>query len=116
MIDAHIHIHSNFDAAALIRYLDREDIDACWLLTWEEVQRRGVDIVVALDVSDSMLVEDVESGGRAGGAERGGESRPAPGSGRTRPDQNRMPSDTRYSRGVTWLTSEVAWPKFGPSM
>ena len=38
MIDAHIHIHSDFDAAALIRYLDREDIDACWLLTWEEVQ------------------------------------------------------------------------------
>jgi Ca-activated chloride channel homolog len=26
--------------------------------TWEEVQRRGVDIVVALDVSDSMRVED----------------------------------------------------------
>ncbi len=32
--------------------------------TWEEVNRRGVDIVVALDVSDSMLVEDAESGGR----------------------------------------------------
>ncbi|MBI3179407.1 MAG: VWA domain-containing protein [Deltaproteobacteria bacterium] len=32
--------------------------------TWEEVQRRGVDLVVALDVSDSMLVEDVESGGK----------------------------------------------------
>jgi Ca-activated chloride channel family protein len=31
--------------------------------TWEEVQRRGVDIVVALDVSDSMLVEDAESDG-----------------------------------------------------
>ena len=28
--------------------------------TWEEVTREGVDIVVALDVSDSMLVEDVE--------------------------------------------------------
>ncbi|HVR30359.1 MAG TPA: VWA domain-containing protein [Thermoanaerobaculia bacterium] len=27
--------------------------------TWEEVERRGVDIVVALDVSDSMLAEDV---------------------------------------------------------
>ena len=26
--------------------------------TWEEVERRGVDIVIALDVSDSMLVED----------------------------------------------------------
>ena len=31
--------------------------------TWEEVKREGVDIVVALDVSDSMLVEDAESGG-----------------------------------------------------
>lgn len=29
---------------------------------WEEVTREGVDIVVALDVSDSMLVEDAESG------------------------------------------------------
>ncbi len=31
--------------------------------TWEEVQREGIDLVVALDVSDSMLVEDAESGG-----------------------------------------------------
>ncbi len=30
---------------------------------WKEVQRRGVDIVIALDVSDSMLVEDAERGG-----------------------------------------------------
>lgn len=29
-----------------------------WGFTWEEVQRQGVDVVVALDVSDSMLVED----------------------------------------------------------
>ncbi len=38
--------------------------------TWEEVQRRGVDIVVALDVSDSMLVEDAESGGKLSRLER----------------------------------------------
>ncbi len=38
--------------------------------TWEEVQRRGVDIVIALDVSDSMLVEDAESGGRLSRLER----------------------------------------------
>ncbi|MDX1502164.1 MAG: VWA domain-containing protein [Thermoanaerobaculia bacterium] len=38
--------------------------------TWEEVRRRGVDIVVALDVSDSMLVEDVEAGGRLSRLER----------------------------------------------
>lgn len=30
---------------------------------WEEVKRRGVDVVVALDVSDSMLVQDVETDG-----------------------------------------------------
>jgi Ca-activated chloride channel family protein len=38
--------------------------------TWEEVRRQGVDIVVALDVSDSMLVEDVETGGRLSRLER----------------------------------------------
>ncbi|MBT3222479.1 MAG: VWA domain-containing protein, partial [Proteobacteria bacterium] len=38
--------------------------------TWEEVERRGVDIVVALDVSDSMLVEDAESGGKLTRLER----------------------------------------------
>jgi Ca-activated chloride channel family protein len=38
--------------------------------TWEEVQRRGVDIVVALDVSDSMLVEDAEIGGKLSRLER----------------------------------------------
>lgn len=41
-----------------------------WGFTWEEVQRRGVDIVVALDVSDSMLVEDVEAGGGLSRLER----------------------------------------------
>jgi Ca-activated chloride channel family protein len=38
--------------------------------TWEEVTREGVDIVVALDVSDSMLVEDAESGGSLSRLER----------------------------------------------
>ncbi len=38
--------------------------------TWEEVRREGVDIVVALDVSDSMLVEDAETGGRLSRLER----------------------------------------------
>lgn len=41
-----------------------------WGFTWEEVQRKGVDIVVALDVSDSMLVEDAESGGELPRLER----------------------------------------------
>ena len=30
--------------------------------TWEEIQRRGVDVIVALDVSDSMLVRDAGTG------------------------------------------------------
>jgi Ca-activated chloride channel family protein len=38
--------------------------------TWEEVKREGVDIVVALDVSDSMLVEDAETGGQLSRLER----------------------------------------------
>ncbi len=37
---------------------------------WEEVTREGVDIVVALDVSDSMLVEDAEQGGKLPRLER----------------------------------------------
>ncbi len=38
--------------------------------TWEEVTREGVDVVVALDVSDSMLVEDAEAGGKLSRLER----------------------------------------------
>ncbi|MEM9292950.1 MAG: VWA domain-containing protein [Acidobacteriota bacterium] len=34
-----------------------------WGFTWEEVRRQGVDVVVAVDVSDSMLVRDVSSSG-----------------------------------------------------
>jgi Ca-activated chloride channel homolog len=41
-----------------------------WGFTWEEVKRQGVDIVVALDVSDSMLVEDAEAGGGLSRLER----------------------------------------------
>jgi len=38
--------------------------------SWEEVTREGVDIVVALDVSDSMLVEDAEADGKLSRLER----------------------------------------------
>lgn len=38
--------------------------------TWEDVTRKGVDIVIALDVSDSMLVEDAETGGKLTRLER----------------------------------------------
>jgi Ca-activated chloride channel family protein len=38
--------------------------------TWEDVERRGIDIVVALDVSDSMLVEDAEAAGGLSRLER----------------------------------------------
>lgn len=37
---------------------------------WQEIKREGVDIVIALDVSDSMLVEDVQSDGRLSRLER----------------------------------------------
>ena len=37
---------------------------------WEDVRRKGVDIVVALDLSDSMLVQDAESGGKLTRLER----------------------------------------------
>ena len=37
---------------------------------WEDVKREGVDIIVALDVSDSMLVEDAQSGGQLTRLER----------------------------------------------
>ena len=41
-----------------------------WGFVWEDVQREGVDIVVALDVSDSMLVADGEDSGRLTRLER----------------------------------------------
>ncbi len=31
-----------------------------WGFHWEEIQRRGVDIIVAVDVSESMLAEDIK--------------------------------------------------------
>ena len=37
---------------------------------WEDVQRRGVDVVIALDTSDSMLVTDVDAGGSLSRLER----------------------------------------------
>ncbi len=37
---------------------------------WEEVKRRGVDLVVTLDVSDSMLVRDAEAAGNLTRLER----------------------------------------------
>ena len=35
-----------------------------WGFTWEEVRRQGVDLVVAVDVSDSMLVQDASPTGK----------------------------------------------------
>ncbi|HQU74219.1 MAG TPA: amidohydrolase family protein [Calditrichia bacterium] len=37
MIDAHLHIHPGFSTADLMQYLDREKLEGCWLLTWEEM-------------------------------------------------------------------------------
>ena len=41
-----------------------------WGFTWKELNRRGVDIVLALDVSDSMLVEDADTVGKLTRLER----------------------------------------------
>ena len=41
-----------------------------WGFTWEDVHRQGVDIVVALDVSDSMLVQDAQTTGKLSRLER----------------------------------------------
>lgn len=41
-----------------------------WGFRWEEIKRKGVDVVVALDVSDSMLVQDAEAGGNLTRLER----------------------------------------------
>ena len=41
-----------------------------WGFRWEDVRRRGVDVVVALDVSDSMLVEDAQQSGGLSRLER----------------------------------------------
>lgn len=41
-----------------------------WGFTWEEVERRGVDLVIAIDTSDSMLVADAEAGGGLSRLER----------------------------------------------
>jgi Ca-activated chloride channel homolog len=38
--------------------------------SWDEVKREGVDLVVALDVSDSMLVQDAEADGKLSRLER----------------------------------------------
>ncbi len=38
--------------------------------TWQEVKREGVDILVTIDVSDSMLVEDAQSAGKLSRLER----------------------------------------------
>jgi Ca-activated chloride channel family protein len=35
-----------------------------WGESWESVQGEGVDLVIAIDVSDSMLVQDVQQGGQ----------------------------------------------------
>lgn len=41
-----------------------------WGFTWEDVHRQGVNIVVALDVSDSMLVQDAQASGKLSRLER----------------------------------------------
>lgn len=38
VVDSHLHVNMNgFSLRDIIKYLDRERIDGCWLLSWEEV-------------------------------------------------------------------------------
>jgi predicted TIM-barrel fold metal-dependent hydrolase len=38
LIDSHFHVNYNgFSSIEIIKYLDRERIDYCWLLSWEEI-------------------------------------------------------------------------------
>jgi len=37
-IDSHMHVNfKGLDAGGIVSYLDREGLDKCWLLTWEEI-------------------------------------------------------------------------------
>lgn len=38
MIDSHLHVFPGFGPDDLVRHLDAEGIERCWLLTWEEVR------------------------------------------------------------------------------
>ena len=36
-VDSHLHVnYKRMDADAIVSYLDRNRLDKCWLLTWEE--------------------------------------------------------------------------------
>lgn len=38
MVDSHMHVNFNgLSTKDIIKYLNHEKIDICWLLTWEEV-------------------------------------------------------------------------------
>ena len=41
-IDSHMHVnYKGLDAGGIVSYLDREGLDKCWLLTWEEVSPKA---------------------------------------------------------------------------
>jgi len=52
-IDAHFHVNfGNFDANRIIQYLDKNNIEKCWLLTWEELDTPIPSIYQHLSVQD----------------------------------------------------------------
>jgi predicted TIM-barrel fold metal-dependent hydrolase len=52
-IDAHFHVNfSNFDAGHIIQYLNQNNIEKCWLLTWEELDTPIPSIYQHLSVED----------------------------------------------------------------
>jgi hypothetical protein len=52
-IDAHFHVNfSNFNADQIVKYLNQNNIEKCWLLTWEELDAPIPSIYQHLSVED----------------------------------------------------------------
>jgi len=54
-IDSHLHVDfSGFDLDKLISYMNRNDIEKCWLLTWEEMNPVFPELYENLDVEKAL--------------------------------------------------------------
>ncbi len=58
-IDAHLHVNlAGVDADQLIDYMDRHDVDKCWLLTWEELDAPISNLYQNLSPEEVFRVHD----------------------------------------------------------
>ena len=56
-IDAHLHVNlGSMDAESLVTYLDRHQIEKCWLHTWEEVNPPVPSIYQPLSIDEAFTV------------------------------------------------------------